>query len=251
LQAFLCSAVRARGIPVREEVSMCSDLKRDADILLPHWSGASGLAIDVGVCHPCPPSSGWDSDAARRTLAARALRKVDKYSERCLAQGARFAPFVVGTWGSLAPGAAEVWSEVQRRLAAHETGSSRSRYITELQQGLSMSIFKGIAAQLQATHLVMDAGRAALSPLVTGQRSSGCRSTPLPRPSPVLGHMGTWPRPGDTSEGMEEDTTVEPVPGGEEAGVMGNTPGEWVEEGEVVEVTRGDGGAGPAGLLPC
>ena len=135
---------------VREEVSMCSDLKRDADLLLPHWDAAAGLAIDVGVAHPCPPSTGWDLQASRETLRARCDRKTTKYADRCRAQGARFAPFVIGVWGSLGPGCADLWTELQRRLASHINGYARSRFVTELQQGLSLALMRGIASQLQA-----------------------------------------------------------------------------------------------------
>ena len=161
LQAFLTAALRARGIPVKEEVSICSDLKRDADILLPHWDGAAGLAIDVGVCHPCPPSTGWSAEASAKTLAARADRKIAKYGDRCRAQGARFAPFVLGVWGSLAPGATDLWLEVQRRLAAHISGPARSRFIAELKQNLSLSLMRGVAAQLSAMNVVLEAGAGA------------------------------------------------------------------------------------------
>jgi len=143
---------------VKEEVSICSDLKRDADILLPHWDGAAGLAIDVGVCHPCPPSAGWTAEASARTLAQRAEKKVVKYEDRCRAQGARFAPFVLGVWGSFAPGASDLWLELQRRLAAHVTGHARSRYISELKQSLSLALVRGIAAQLNAMDVVLEAG---------------------------------------------------------------------------------------------
>ena len=158
LQAYLSGAFRGRGIPVKEEVSICSDLKRDADILLPHWDGAAGLAIDVGVCHPCPPSAGWTAEASARTLAQSAEKKVVKYEDRCRAQGARFAPFVLGVWGSFAPGASDLWLELQRRLAAHVTGHARSRYISELKQSLSLALVRGIAAQLNAMDVVLEAG---------------------------------------------------------------------------------------------
>ena len=84
--------------------------------------------------------------------------RTSKYEPRCIAMGARFAPFVMGVWGSMAPGALELWQEVQRRLASHVAGPARNRYITELQQGLSLALQRGVAAQLQAINIVLEAG---------------------------------------------------------------------------------------------
>ena len=58
----------------------------------------------------------------------------------------------------MAPGAQDTWLELQRRLASHVSGPARSRYITELQQGLSIALFKGIGRQLLALNLVLERG---------------------------------------------------------------------------------------------
>ena len=124
------------------------------------------------MCHPCPPATGWDATAAKRTLSARAERKTTKYADRCKAMGARFSPLVSGVWGSMAPGGADLWSELQRRLASHVAGPARSRYISELQQGLSLALYKGIASQLRAIHIITETGY--------GEAATGPSSPPEP-----------------------------------------------------------------------
>ena len=158
IQDFFARQLQSRGIPHRLEISVQHDHKRDADIFLPHWEAGAAWAIDVSVCHPSPPSTEWSLPGSWSCLKDRADRKISKYSNRCTTAGARFSPFVLSVWGSLAPGSSDVWNELRRRLAAQCLGSARSSYLTELQQGLSLALFRGIANQISSLNLIRERG---------------------------------------------------------------------------------------------
>ena len=159
IQTFISRCLQARGIPFHLEQSAMGDAKRDADILLPAWSGGAGLAIDVGVCHPCPPSAlVRTSDQGTQLLLHRADRKRTKYGPRCASNGCRFEPLVISTWGQFAPACQAVWTELVRRLASHRTGASRSLAMTALHQGLSVALHIGVANQLTLMQHVRECG---------------------------------------------------------------------------------------------
>ena len=159
IQTFVSRCLQARGIPFHLEQSALGDAKRDADILLPAWSSGAGLAIDVGVCHPCPPSAQVRTpEQGMQVLQHRADRKRKKYGPRCATTGCRFEPMVLSTWGQFAPACQVVWTELLRRLASHRSGSGRSGVITELHQGLSVALHLGVANQLTLMQHVRECG---------------------------------------------------------------------------------------------
>ena len=138
---------------------MNGDAKRDADISCPGWEAGAGLAIDVGVTHPVPPSVEDPSvDGALKLLSNRALRKELKYSDRCSSAGYRFAPLILSSFSTFGPGSEGVWKELSRRLAACRGGAGRSDLLEELTQGLSCALMRGVAAQLETLYVAREPG---------------------------------------------------------------------------------------------
>ncbi len=98
IQSYLSLCLQNAAIPHRREQSMAGDLKRDADILIPSWDAGTGLAIDVGICHPYPPGTdNTSATAAAKIMSDRCFRKESKYSERCQLAGCTFCPMVLST----------------------------------------------------------------------------------------------------------------------------------------------------------
>ena len=151
VQSFLCRCLQHAAIPHKREQSMLGDLKRDADVLIPSWDAGVGLAVDVGVCHPFPPSMDPCSVAAAAdVMSNRCLGKETKYSDRCREANCTFRPLVLSTWGAFAPSCADTWQDLVRRMAAHRGGPGRTAVMEELHQGLSHALMLGVGRQLRS-----------------------------------------------------------------------------------------------------
>ena len=163
IQQFISRCLLARGLPhtLEKVLSQNSDLR--SDITLHHWDNGVDMEVDVAVCHTAPCSEDLvGPEDAGRILEARAARKVSKYQDVCRSSGRTFTPFVVSTWGRLEVSAMSLWRDLVRKCVGHLAGPSRSARMSELHQGLSLALMRGVARQLQSLPLCLEGTEAGL-----------------------------------------------------------------------------------------
>ena len=89
-------------------------------------------------------------DNAKRHCNLAEARKMRTDGPPCEAKGWGFSPFAVSTWGGLGTSAKAVLFEVTKRATADLQGWPKARALSEIREGLSVTLMRGIAKQLAA-----------------------------------------------------------------------------------------------------
>ena len=117
LQQSLAGLIRDFGYSCELEKGF-GDGSRAADILIPRWDSDGPAAIDVTVrCPLAPHNPVRDPSLLPRWQLQQEGDKQRKYGEGCERMGWSFHPFVVDTFGALAPSDRAFMATLTKRAA--------------------------------------------------------------------------------------------------------------------------------------
>ena len=144
------------GITVEREQS-CQAGSRDADLLLLNWDKGRHTAWDLTVVCPTAPSH-WPLKMEKVT---RCLRDAEATKEgsggvRCANRGWGFVASAFSTWGMAGPGARFILGEVIKRATNGLTGHSAAEKASSIRRMVSITLARGVAAQLRGRDRVLD-----------------------------------------------------------------------------------------------
>ena len=102
------------------------------------------------MVHPLNLSGDMSLEGAKRVLRNDADTKDRAYKEACAAVGISFSPGVFDTWGGAQHTMQVLWKGMVKRAVAGLVGTSRATAATAIRRGLSLSVMRGVATQLEA-----------------------------------------------------------------------------------------------------
>ena len=145
------------SIPAAKEVTS-GNRRRPADILLIAWERGRDVAVDLTVTHPLGLSGHpiVVQNVAHHCRRAEATKTVAE-GELCRQAGWGFTPAAFTPWGGCGPSARALLHEVGRRATASLTGWPKLRRLRELHEGLSLTLAREVARQLNLRNRVQDA----------------------------------------------------------------------------------------------
>ena len=151
VQDYLLRQCRSAGIQCLREQSLLHSERREADLLIPNWSGTQPLAIDLTIRHPRAPGLPFadpdgvllGAEAEKRRHAQQRARSAD-----CL-----FEPLVMHTWSGLSgKGSSRTFLHtLLGRIADNRPGMDKPAKLTEMYEALSCIIMAQVAAQIWAS----------------------------------------------------------------------------------------------------
>ena len=157
LQDSLMGLVQGVGMSCRREVGPSGTRQRPGDLLIPRWDCNGPAAIDLTIRHHQAPSGPWrDHNRLQQWQEKQEEQKNNMYVDQCARQGWQFYPFVMDTWGGLAPDAHKVMQGILKVALADATSWRRRQKEANIWQSLLMAPMKVIAKQLRLHGRVAD-----------------------------------------------------------------------------------------------
>ena len=140
--------IQDSGLAVLREQGI-GDGTRAADLLVPRWDSDGPAAVDVTVRCPVAPHDPLrqPKDLPKWRLAQEES-KTAKYGDSCARAGWSFHPFVVDTWGGLAPTARQFMATLVKRAARARVGRERREFEQTLWQRLVFPPMAHVGRQL-------------------------------------------------------------------------------------------------------
>ena len=150
LQHSLAELIRDVGYPCELEKGF-GDGSRAADILIPRWDSDGPAAVDVTIrCPLAPHNTVRDPSLLTKWQLQQESEKQRKYGDGCERMGWSFHPFVVDTFGALAPSARAFMAVLTKRAVGTRLGRERKGHEMSLWQRLLFPAMATVGRQLSA-----------------------------------------------------------------------------------------------------
>ena len=150
VQDFLLRQCRSAGIQCLREQSLLHTERREADLLIPNWSGTRALAIDITIRHPRAlglPFVDPDGILLAAETEKRKFAQNRAHTADCL-----FEPLVLHTWsGCSGKGTSRSFlNNLLNKIAYNRPGADKPAKLNEMVQGLSCIVAAQVADQIAA-----------------------------------------------------------------------------------------------------
>ena len=147
--AIFATAASAHLAPTKEDRALLPNCDgRPADVLISNYMGGLHAALDVSVINPLQAQTMQRAAAEPGyALQLRHQQKINKYADKCLAEGIKFCPVVCETSGAWHPEGAALLRRLGVSLA-RATGGEEGEVVHHLFSRLSVLLMKSNASLL-------------------------------------------------------------------------------------------------------
>ena len=148
VQDFLLRQCRSAGIQCLREQSLLHTERREADLLIPNWSGTRPMAIDITIRHPRALGQAFlDPDVILQNAEEEKRREAQ---QRATSADCLFEPLVMHTWSGLSgKGSSKAFlHSLLNRIADNRPGADKQAKLHEMTQGLSCIVAAQVAEQI-------------------------------------------------------------------------------------------------------
>ena len=151
LQDALLDLIQRAGFTAVREVSASTDDQlRPGDIFIPRWDADGPCGIDLTVRHPYTQSNPIRGHESFPEWEQKQEKdKEIKYREKCMRAGWSFYPFVVSTWGSIAPQGTTFMNDFLKIALGGQQGAVRVQRESTIWQTLMLPSMKKVSQQLR------------------------------------------------------------------------------------------------------
>ena len=150
LQDSLMSLVQSVGITCKRELGPSGTRQRPGDLLIPRWDCNGPAAIDLTIRHHQAPSGPWrDEKNLTKWQGKQEEQKCTLYVDQCARQGWQFFPFLMDTWGAIAPEGQKVMQGLLKVALSDSLGWRRRQKEANMWHTLTILPMKKIARQVR------------------------------------------------------------------------------------------------------